>query len=94
LRQHVIQGVYLRIGADLFGAYHQLDGDLREVGAQSGYDGNRRIAGISNTEDDLELRIILAAKAGIVLIGVKVGAAKRNQNGNRCKFSGTVRRGG
>ncbi len=70
---------HLVVGRDAAGADHNADVGGREVADEPLQDRENRVGVVADAEEDLVIGIVLAAEAGVILIGVGVESAHRFQ---------------
>src|SRR5690348_2237276 len=80
---HAAELVYLVAGAKRRSADKQANVALRKISDQLFDDRHSRIRLFRHTEDDFEFRVLLPAKAGVVLVGFAIEPADRLQNAHR-----------
>ena len=73
--EHVVEVVDLWVLADFTRTDDQIDGNERKIRLQLADKRDGRILGVTHTEDDLEIGVILAGKGGIILIRLEVRSA-------------------
>ena len=97
------QLIHLLAGAQLLAAGEKADGDQWEIGDQLLDYRNGRVVVVGYVKENLKFRVVLARKAGEILVGVAVKAADRLQDADgrgeiasgsgRCRTAEKTQRG-
>jgi len=90
LAEHVLEVVHLGIVADGPAIDDQGDLVFREISHEPVDHGNGRVVGVVHSEDELIFGVVLAAEGNIIVIGLKILAGERDQNGYRRQPGGAV----
>ena len=81
--QHVDQAADLAVVSVLPWVDDDVDGELRELSAQTAGNLDSGIGWFADAEDDLELRVVLQAEGAQMLVEARLGTAQGLEHGNR-----------